>query len=312
MKSHMNSKKRILITGSTGFVGKTMVPFLYENGFTELALVVRSVKKAETLFGNLKVRCIFIDSLETDIKDFNPDIVIHLAAFFSGKSDLETARELIDSNILFTTRLLISLEHTTCEAFINTGTFTEFIHGNGEYQPNNLYSASKHAVRSIIRLYQLQQGWKWINVVVYSPYGRVNNSSPKVIDHLLNALDSSEPKPFSGGLQKLDFIHVDDMAEFYLVLLNQLPSLNDKFYEFHLGSGESHSIREIAAVIEEVFEKKPNAEWGSFPYRENESMSTTAPISKNITLLNWKNKISLHEGIKILKDEMLKNLNRGG
>ena len=305
----MNSNPRILITGATGFVGKTLVPYLYKNGLTKLSLLVRSVKKAEDLFQNQELSLIPIDeNMEEAIQKLNPEYVIHLAAYFSGKSDYETAKKLIDSNILFTTRLLIALQNTGCKAFINTGTFTEFVHGNGNYHPNNFYSATKHATRSIIRLFQLQQGWKWINVVVYSPYGRINKSVPKVIDHLLASLDSETPVPFSGGLQKLDLVHVDDMSSFYLALIKKLPSLHQDFYEFHLGSGEAISIMEVAKTMEKVFGKEPNARWGVYPYRENESMFTVAPISNNISLLDWSPQIPLSQGLEILKADILKNL----
>ena len=299
---------RILITGATGFVGSTLVPYLYNNGIKNIAIIVRSKEKAERLFKSIPLKIILSDeNMEKEIQSFNPDVVIHLAAFFTGKSDLEAAKELIDTNILFTTRLLIALGNTSCKAFLNTGTFTEFVHGANVYQPSNLYSATKNAIRSIIRMFQLLQGWKWINVIVYSPYGRLNTGSPKVIDHLINAMDSKDPIPFSGGEQKLDLIHVDDMADFYLHLINKLPSLNDEFYEFHLGSGQAHSIREIAALMQEVFGKKPNADWGKYPYREKESMFTVAPISKNISVLGWQSKISLKQGLEILKKSLENN-----
>ena len=43
---------KILITGATGFVGKTLIPYLQSQGMTDLCLLVRSTLKAAELFGN--------------------------------------------------------------------------------------------------------------------------------------------------------------------------------------------------------------------------------------------------------------------
>ena len=68
--------------------------------------------------------------------------------------------------------------------------------------PIIFYSATKTAVRPIIRYYQAQSCWNWINVVVYSPYGRYN-SSKKVIDYLVDAVKAEKPVDFSPGNQYL-------------------------------------------------------------------------------------------------------------
>lgn len=295
---------RILITGATGFVGKTLVPYLYGHGWHEIALLVRNESKVHELFGESPF--VIINNTHKnwfkEVEGFNPDVTIHLATLFSGKNDFCTATEIVNTNILFTTQLLESLTHTGCSCFINIGTFSEFQHGAGIYKANNLYSASKTAIRPIIGFYQTISGFKWINVIVYSPYGR-HNTNKKIIDYLIDAVGSNVPVAFSEGKQILDFIHVDDMASFFDTLLRKLPDLPNKFYEFHLGSGRGISIREAAATVEKVYGQKVYADWGKLPYRKNDIMHAVAPISSNISLLGWSSKISFEEGIRILKED---------
>ena len=62
----MGTMKKILITGSTGFVGKTLIPYLYHNGYEDLGLVVRNVKKTEKLFGDIFGSLTIIDNSEED------------------------------------------------------------------------------------------------------------------------------------------------------------------------------------------------------------------------------------------------------
>lgn len=292
---------RILITGATGFVGKTLIPMLCKDATNELYLLVRNAPKARSLFKNNVVN--IVDTNERtwidNVKEVNPNIVLHLAAYFTGRHDSVSINCIIDSNIKFTTLLLEAISQTDCEHFINIGTFSEFYYGAGEYAPNNLYSASKTSERSIIRYYQTISKWNWINVVVYSPYGR-KNTCKKVLDYMVDSFNSDVPIDFTRGEQILDFIHVDDMADFFCNLISKLNNLDEKFYEFHLGSGVGHSIREVSIIMEKIWGRKMNANWGGKEYTAQDIMYAVAPVNKNIKILNWHSKISIEEGLQIL------------
>ncbi len=299
---------RVLITGATGFVGRTLIPYLCKNGVTDIAVLVRSRQKATSLFGELPLTVIEISTPETwreEVINYNADVVLHLAALFNTRCDQQSATDLVNANILFTTHLLEAVSNSNCSHFVNVGTFTEFLHGAGEYMPNSLYAASKSATRPIIKFYQLQGGFKWINTVLYTSYGR-RNESKKVIDYMIDALDSPTEVNFSKGEQILDFVHVDDMADFFYTLISKIDKFTENFTELHLGTGQGHSIRDLAETIESVFNKKINASWGGLPYRPYDAMYAVAPIAKNIELLNWRAKISLTEGLKIFKDSLSK------
>lgn len=295
---------RLLVTGATGFVGRTTVPYLFGKGFDDICLLVRNVSKALELFGDLPLKVISTSDADwrEAVIEYAPEATLHLAAFFSGRDDAATATELVESNIMFTTLLLEALSKTGCKTFINIGTFTEFLYGAGEYRPNNLYSATKTAERPIISYFQSLGGWRWINTVVYSPYGR-RNDSKKVMDYLADAVGAEEPVAFSGGEQILDFIHVDDMADFFATLLSRLDSL-PMYQQFHLGTGRGVSLREAARVMERVFGDKANARWGELPYRKNDPMFAVAPVAANIELLNWRARISLEDGLAIFKEDL--------
>ncbi|MFA6878747.1 MAG: NAD(P)-dependent oxidoreductase [Bacteroidales bacterium] len=301
-----NMERKILITGATGFVGKTLIPYLYNNGIEDIALLVRNEDKAYRLFGDINLTIISLqkESWKDEVKKFNAEVVIHLAAFFSTKYDYATAVELVNSNLLFTTELLVALQDTDCKYFVNTGTFTEFLYGDGKYFPANLYSATKTAERSIIQYFTNLSGIKWINIILYSPYGRKNDYK-KVIDYMADAMNAKAQVAFSKGEQILDFIHVDDIADFYLNLLKKIDLLNEPFEEFHLGTGEGHSIREVAQIMEDVFGKKINANWGGLPYRKFDIMHAIAPVKKNMDVLGWMAKIDIRRGMEIFRADII-------
>lgn len=294
---------KILITGGTGYVGETLIPFLISKGYNDISLIVRNIDKAQSMYKDCQIK--YISNTNNNWSDevikYSPDIVLHMATVFTGKCDSISAKEIINTNVLFTTLLLETLSHTDCKHFINIGTFTEYLYGEGTFFPNNLYSASKTAVRPIIKYYQTQSKWNWTNIILYSPYGK-KNKSKKVLDYLLDAYCSPTPIRFSAGEQILDFIHVDDIADFFITLIKKMEQneWNHDFIELHLGSGVGYSIKELANIIEEISGKKVNAIWGALPYRKLDTMHAVAPIAKNIELLGWKNKIDIKSGIQRL------------
>lgn len=295
---------KILITGATGFVGKTLVPYLIKNGLSDLCLLIRNKQKACSLFENYHLT--YIDNSENGwqnlVAEYNPEIVLHLAALFDTHCDAITAEKIVSTNVLFTTLLLEAVSHTDCQYFVNIGTFAEFSYGNEKYFANSLYSASKSAVRPIIQFYQTVSSWNWINVIIYTSYGR-KNEHKKVLDYMIDALESPVPIKFSGGEQIFDFIHVDDIADFFYTLLMSKNDIKDKYMQFHLGTGKGYSLREMGQFLERLSDKKMNADWGGYPYRTNDIMYAVAPIASNLTILNWRSKIDVMDGLSIYLKE---------
>lgn len=298
---------KILITGATGFIGKTLIPYMFNHTSKDLCLLVRNKDKAQNSFPEIENYAVITTEDHhwcEQLIEYSPDVVLHMATYFTGQCDAENIEALITTNISFTTFLLKAISQTNCKYFINIGTFSEYSNGVGEFLPNNLYSATKTAVRPIIKYFQTISTWNWINVIVYSPYGR-RNTQKKVIDYMVDAIGTEKVVAFSPGEQILDFIHVDDIVDFFDVLIQKLNSLDKSFYEFHLGSGIGYSVREVGEMMEKVWNQKMNADWGGRDYSSSDIMHSVAPITNNITLLKWKAKITLKEGLEILRSDLI-------
>lgn len=75
---------KLMVTGATGFIGKNLLELLsHSRKEIKLLIPCGGSEKTKSLFGNLE-----FDSLEiihTDdwksIKEFNPELVIHIAGF---------------------------------------------------------------------------------------------------------------------------------------------------------------------------------------------------------------------------------------
>ena len=121
----------------------------------------------------------------------------------------------------------------------------------------------------------------------------------------MESFSAEKPVDMTKGEQILDFIHVDDVSGFYVHILEH----PDLFYkqkngeEFHLGTGVGTSIRQMVAMFERVKGSKCNINFGGRPYRDMDIMHAVAPIAKNMELVDWKAKISLEEGIRMMINE---------
>lgn len=287
---------KILITGGTGYIGTTLVPYIMERGFNDVCLLVRNHSKAHDIYGEA-MQYIFTENEDwrEQLIAYNPDVVLHLAGLLNSKHDADSVEPLVRSNVLFTTQLLEAVSHTECQYFVNVGSCWEYRDGGTNPNPNTLYAATKLAVHPIMTFYQSLSKWKWVNVVVYSAYGK-RNTPKKIFELIYDALDAPTPHPFTEGNQILDFIHVEDIADFFYTLLTKLDVIKESYTQFHLGTGEGHSLREVASILENLTGKKVNAVWGALPYRPHEVMKSIAPIAENIRLLGWKSTKSIRDG----------------
>ncbi len=97
----------------------------------------------------------------------------------------------------------------------------------------------------------------------------------------LSTTDLSQVKLFAMtlGEQILDFVHVDDVAACLAYFVDNIELVVAKgVQEYHLGTGQGHSIRELASIIEKKYGKKANISWGARPYRPRDVMHAVAPI----------------------------------
>ena len=252
-------------------------------------------------------RCthIHIDELDR-LVDFNPEVTIHLATLTTACNDTDIIRPMIAANIEFGVLLLDAL--TRCSAmklFVNTGSFAEYRLGPGSFDSAYLYTASKTAFRSFVDYYSKMAGFRYITAVPYSVYGG-KRTVKRIMDYIIESMYSEEPVDMTAGEQVLDFIHVDDVAGFYTYIVGHVAEfccLEKNGEEFHLGTGRGTSIREVAALVEDIFGRKCNINWGGRPYRDRDTMYAVAPIAKNLLLIGWKTTITLRGGIFKMKND---------
>lgn len=291
---------KIIITGSTGFVGRHLIPKLILKNYQILELT-RNLGVSYQLFKG-KTQKHFINEDQNElvktIEEFKPDVIIHLASFLTSLDDFNSLNKLLDSNITFFCRLLDATKNIDLKLFVNTGTFAEYQNNSNILDPAYLYAATKSASRSFLDYYSKVYNFKQTTVVPYTIYGG-NYEQKKIIDIIYDSTINPNTIDLSPGDQILDFIHIDDVTDFYILLIQNQQNILNKT-NFQLGTGIGHSLKQVAQIIEKISAKKANINWGGKEYRSSDIMYAVADISERNNTFQWKPKINLIEGIQKL------------
>jgi CDP-paratose synthetase len=294
---------KILVTGVTGYIGQSIMPTLtMEFKKNEFLTVSRNIYKANILFPKDKFRnvtnCAINDS-EFIVK-FNPDVVIHLAGYSTSSNATDEIKKLINGNIEFGVNLLDTLRQcNNVKYFFNISSFSEYKFEPFRKSNAYLYSASKSAYRNFLEYYAAICGFNYMNVVLYSIYGG-KNMGKRVVEILCNSTSSVDRISMSPGEQLLDFTHVEDVSSFFSYAIKNIAlliSLNPG-EDFHLGTGQGTTIKQLANYIELKNGVKCNVEWGKLPYRDTDIMKAIAPLNQNNSLIKWKTTVNIKTGIK--------------
>ena len=297
---------RILITGGNGFIGSHVLESLLQDGENDIGITLRTTSNIWRIKRIIQERDIALfylenESIEEIISMFKPEIVIHLSVYYKKNHNYDDIAEMLETNIIFPTKILDSMVKNGLKFFINTGTTTEFLieekylTSNSKISPSNLYSATKVAFEEILKYYTLHQGIQSITLKLAYPYGPKDNPK-KLIPYLINCAIKGETAKATLGEQNLDYIYVKDIANAYKAAVDFIIRKWNKYEVFIIGSGKSIPLREIAKLINEI-SNNLLVEWGAFPYDQSESYHVRIDPTKALNVLGWKPLFSLRDGI---------------
>lgn len=151
----VNSKKKILITGATGFLGKNFVLSNYKN--YNFYCIFNKKKLPKKYYVDSITYKKKIDEIISFVRSIKPDITIHFATHYSKLDQKSKIKDMINSNILFGSELLEAIELNNVDKFINISSIWQNSNGKKKYYPVNFYSSTKEAFQKILEYYSLKK-----------------------------------------------------------------------------------------------------------------------------------------------------------
>lgn len=281
------SKKTILLTGATGYLGSELLRFWIRQGHQMIVLKrsTSSLKRIHDLEGKFKSYNVDESGWELVFSDYSINVVVHVAASYGRKG--ESLSEIIEANVSFPIRLLDLAIQAGVKYFINTASSLP--------KEINDYSLSKSQFQNSIK--KKKDQIHSVNLVLEYFYGP-GDDDWKFISMVIKKLkDNVSSIDFSSGLKKRDFIFISDVVLAYDTILKTIEKI-ESANDIPIGSGESHSLRSVAEQCKRISgNTTTKLNFGAFSDREGEPIDIVADLSK-MKSLNWDIKYSLDLGLK--------------
>jgi UDP-glucuronate 4-epimerase len=317
-----------LVTGAAGFIGSHLVERLLKAGYRVVGLdnfddaYPTSIKR-----DNIRTLRRMGDFLlkEGDIRDAtwlahifpenNISTVVHLAARAGVRPSVEQPLLYEDVNIGGTINLLEASRSSGVRKFIFASSSS--VYGlNGKTPsseetkvdcPVSPYAASKAAGELFCRTYNHLYHLPVLALRLFTVYGP-RQRPEMAIHHFVKMVDEGkEISLFGDGTSTRDYTYIDDIIDGFEAALAWQDS---SFEIFNLGGGRAVSLGHVIRIIEETMQKEARVR--NLAMQPGDVPITLADISKARTLLGYRPKTSIEEGIPIFVRWYLNNKGRIG
>ena len=203
----------ILLTGATGFLGSHLLKTLVNKGY-KVVVLKRSTSDMWRLKGfehTFKSYDIDRVPLQKAFEEQPIDTVIHTACVYGKKG--ESMQQILETNLMFGIKLLNTAINFNTRTFFNIGTLLD--------RQINAYALSKKQFEEWLQL--ASDKIQVVNLKLELMFGE-QDGNDKFTSWILNELRQEKPNiPLTAGLQKRDFIYIDDVVSAYLTCLEQAP-----------------------------------------------------------------------------------------
>jgi dTDP-6-deoxy-L-talose 4-dehydrogenase (NAD+) len=261
-KSRM--RKRILLTGATGFVGRQILSALQKVD-VDLRLVVRDesehriqpIKSAEII----RTRDLFEESPEWwAIHCRDVDTVIH-AAWYAEPGKYMQSPKNIDC-LVGTLRLATACIDAGVRRFVGVGSCAEYDMNGGYLSvdtpllPSTPYGGAKGAAFMALSTIFPQQGVSFAWARLFYLYGE-GEDHRRLASYLHARLSVGETAELGGGEQIRDYLDVVTAGAEIAVL-----ALSEKVGAVNICSGQGQTVREFAERIADIYERRDLLRFG--------------------------------------------------
>ncbi|MBM3418070.1 MAG: NAD(P)-dependent oxidoreductase [Bacteroidetes bacterium] len=287
--------RRILITGGGGYLGSKLAEvlttttseiYLLDVSFNEIAARVISESPKVT-----KVCCDLTNKpeIEDALSNFYPDLIFHFAALLNRDRDFSHYEQLYKVNVVGTLNILEVLSSLPYTGFYYAS--SSEVYGNRNQSPFREdqfpFPASPYSLTKLMAEH-LIASYSQINEKPYTILRLFNFYGPDMpptffLSQLEDSLKKNIPCEMTGGEQKRDYIHINELIELMLKVSSK-PESNHEIV--NICSGEATSIKELAMKIAKQHAKPHLLRIGALPYRANEIWEMVGDNRKILSYIN--------------------------
>ena len=300
--------KRVVLTGASGFIGRHAIQPLLSRGYEVHALGRRS-RQTPSVAQEMGNGVIWhtVDLLEpTQVKAainaIQPTHLLHFAWYVThGK--FWAAPENLDW-VSASLGLLRAFAEVGGRRVALSGTCAEYdwttggSRGDGvcneassALKPSTLYGTSKHALQMVLSSFAVQQRMSAAWGRIFFLYGP-DEAPQRFVSSVIRALLAGQPARMSHGNQVRDFLHVADVADAFVALLD-----SEVQGPVNIASGQPVTLKDVALELGDYLNQRDCIELGALPAAPNDPPMLVADVGRLRSEVNWQPKFNLTTGL---------------
>lgn len=305
--------KTVAVTGAGGFIGSHVVERLLAEGARVRAMLRYTSRGQRGCLEHLDAEALAGVALtHGDVRDFDAvreflrgaDVVFHLAALIGIPYSYEHPQEVIDTNIIGTTNVLLAArELGTIGRVVLTS--TSEVYGSAlripmdeehPLQAQSPYSATKIAADALGLSFHRSFGMPVAIARPFNAYGP-RQSARAVIPTIITQALAGGPLRLGTLDTTRDFTFVEDTARAFLAVAASDAALGEVV---NLGSGTEVSIRDVVANVGAIVGRELTVEGDEQRMRpaKSEVSRLHSDSSKALRLAGWRAEVPLEQGLR--------------
>ena len=314
-------KKKIFITGHTGFKGSWLTYILYLSGAKIIGYSLKPKNKHDNfyLLGlDKKIKNYYYDvrdevNLNSKIKKFKPDIIFHLAAQSLVKDSYKIPKFTFTTNIIGTLNILETIKDVKSVKSVVIVTsdkcYRNYEKKEGYSETDELggqdpYSASKAAAENIFYSYRKSFYERKTNIGLVS--ARAGNvigggdwSKDRIIPDFIKSIIFNKKFVLRSPKATRPWQHIFDLLNGYLILSKKIYNNNKYNGSWNFGPNKSHvTVQDVIFKLIKIMNiKKKIFIKSDKKYKEAGLLSLK--IDKSKKLLKWRPRLSFAQTIEM-------------
>ncbi|MFI3176770.1 MAG: NAD-dependent epimerase [Eubacteriales bacterium] len=316
--------KRYFITGGAGFIGFHLSICLLEKGASVVgydnmnAYYDVTLKEARLEILSRYEKYTFVKgdiadshALEEVFVQYQPQIVVNLAAQAGVRYSIENPEAYVQSNLVGFCNILECVRHHKVEHLVYASSSS--VYGGNEKvpfsttdpvdQPVSLYAATKKSNELLAYSYSKLYGIPSTGLrffTVYGPYGRPDMALFGFTDHIL----ADKPiQIYNYGDMYRDFTYIDDIVTGVVNVMSKTPLCDEKgvpYKIYNIGNNTPEKLMDFVSILEKCLGKEAQKEF--LPMQMGDVYQTYADVSELERDFGFKPNTPLEKGIQSFVD----------
>lgn len=274
--------KRLLLTGSKGFIGSNLIPKLSKYDVHELSANITNY-----------------NAVNSEIKKFEPEYVIHLAAITNNRHYQEKYVETLETNLIGTVNIAEACRHIKG--------FKQFVYPSSVWvyeqsqkrlvETSKVQPTSSHGVSKIACDYYLEYLGRAYNfpytiLRLSNVYGRKKGN--QFIENTISQMHKNRLVKLGNPNVVRDWIYIDDIIDAFVKALENRHALKETIL---LGTGKGYSTKQVADIAAKIIKFRGKLSW-NMNNRIMDAKYIVCNNSKAMRILKWKPNYTLKAGLK--------------